>query len=400
LDYEANLLPATDRIADPLADTAELAALRTVLRDLVARECPPARIRELEDRHAFDHDLHRKLAEVGVLGLDAPRELGGAGDLHAQLVAVEELGRGPTSMAAFLILQFAVIKFLSKYASSDLCGQILMDLLGGETVVSFGMSERDGATDLARNLTTRAELRGADWHINGQKMWTSAASDADWIIVFARTAPDTQGSIQGISSLLVPTTAQGLVIRELDTFGIRGMATCEVFLDDVVVPRDFLIGEEGMGLRQAFSTINRESLMACAACLGVGHGALELATEYVSNREVFGKPIGAFQVPQHWLVDGALGLEAARSLMGRAAAIEQAGGRAEVFTWMAKLMASETAQELTLRGMQVMGGAGYLLEVPMQRLFRDVRLWSFAPLNNEMVRNRIGERLLHLPRSS
>jgi alkylation response protein AidB-like acyl-CoA dehydrogenase len=190
------------------------------------------------------------------------------------------------------------------------------------------------------------------------------------------------------------------VIRELDTFGIRGMATCEVFLDDVVVPRDSLIGEEGKGLRQAFSTINRESLMACAACLGVGHGALELATEYVSNREVFGKPIGAYQVPQHWLVDGALGLEAARSLMGRAAAIEQAGGRAEVFTWMAKLMASETAQELTLRGMQVMGGAGYLLEVPMQRLFRDVRLWSFAPLNNEMVRNRIGERLLHLPRSS
>ena len=104
-------------------------------------------------------------------------------------------------------------------------------------------------------------------------------------------------------------------------------------------------------------------------------------------------------MPQHWLVDAAVGLEAARSLMDRAAAVEVAGGRSEMLTLMAKLLASETAQDITLNGMQMMGGAGYLMEVPMQRFFRDVRLWNFAPLNNEMVRNRIGERLLRLPRS-
>ena len=130
-----------------------------------------------------------------------------------------------------------------------------------------------------------------------------------------------------------------------------------------------------------------------------GTARSKTARDYVAQREVFGKPIGAFQVPQHWLVDAAVGLEAARSLMDRAAAVEVAGGRSEMLTLMAKLLASETAQDITLNGMQMMGGAGYLMEVPMQRFFRDVRLWSFAPLNNEMVRNRIGERLLRLPRS-
>lgn len=399
LDYEANLMSAAGRAADPLAESSERSAFRAMLRTVVERESPPERIREMDDHQQFDRELYRELANVGVLGLDAPEELGGAGDLRDQLVAVEELGRGPTSMAAFLILQYAAIQFLARNASTDAQRDVLADLVAGDALVSFGMSERDGATDLGRSLQTRAELGNGGWRINGQKMWTSAATDAQWIIVFARTERFDGPSLGGISSILVPTGALGVDIRALDTFGIHGMSTCEVFLEDVVVPEDALIGEQGQGMRQAFATINREGLLACAACLGVGHGALDVATNYVSEREVFGKPVGAFQVPQHWLVDAAVGLEAARSLMDRAAAIEVAGEQSEVLTLMAKLLASEAAQDVTLKGMQMMGGAGYLLEVPMQRFFRDVRLWSFAPLNNEMVRNRLGERLLRLPRS-
>ena len=162
---------------------------------------------------------------------------------------------------------------------------------------------------------------------------------------------------------------------------------------------DALIGAENAGFRQAFRTLNREGIIACAASLGVGRGALEFLTDYTREREVFGKPIGSFQVPQHWMVDAAVHLEAARSLMVRAAEVELGGGRADMLALMAKLMASEAAQDITLKGMQLMGGFGYSRELPMQRWFRDVRLWSFAPLNNEMVRNRIGERLLGLPRS-
>jgi alkylation response protein AidB-like acyl-CoA dehydrogenase len=198
---------------------------------------------------------------------------------------------------------------------------------------------------------------------------------------------------------LVPAKTTGVSIREIDTFGIHGMSTCEVFYDDVELPEDAVLGDVDAGMRQVFATINREGLNAAAACIGVGRGALALAVRYANEREVFGKPIGAFQTPQHWLVDGAVALESARSLMVRAAEIEVAGGRADALASMAKLVASEGAERIARKGMQLMGGAGYSREFAMQRFFRDVRLWGFSPLTNEMVRNRIGEQVLGLPRS-
>jgi alkylation response protein AidB-like acyl-CoA dehydrogenase len=249
-------------------------------------------------------------------------------------------------------------------------------------------------------MKTRAERDAAGgWRLNGHKMWTSGATRAQWLIVLARTGEATRSAIDGVSMLLVPTDAKGVEIRPIDTLGIHGLSTCEVFFDDVALGGDALIGTENAGFRQAFRTLNREGIIACAASLGVGRGALEYLTGYTRERQVFGKAIGSFQVPQHWMVDAAVHLEAARSLMVRAAEVELGGGRADMLALMAKLMASEAAQDVTLKGMQLMGGFGYSRELPMQRWFRDVRLWSFAPLNNEMVRNRIGERLLGLPRS-
>jgi alkylation response protein AidB-like acyl-CoA dehydrogenase len=177
------------------------------------------------------------------------------------------------------------------------------------------------------------------------------------------------------------------------------MSTCEIFLDDVHLPADAVLGEVDRGMRHVFATINREGLNAAATCIGVARGALELATTYVKDRTVFDRPIGAFQVPQHWLADAAVNIESARGLMHRAVSMELAGGRADALAAMAKLVASEAAVQTSLRGMQVMGGAGYSREHAMQRYFRDARLWSFSPLNNEMVRNRLAETVLGLPRS-
>jgi acyl-CoA dehydrogenase len=230
-------------------------------------------------------------------------------------------------------------------------------------------------------------------------MWTSGAATAQHVVVLARTSPVERSPVHGVTMFLVPTDAPGVTIRTIDTFGIHGLSTCEIFLDDVVVRDDDVLGEVDQGMRQVFATINREGLNATAACLGVGRGALDLAVAYAKEREVFGSPIGAFQVPQHWLVDGAVALESARGLMVRAAEIEVAGGDAGVLASMAKLVASEAAQTIALRGMQLMGGMGYTRAVAMERYFRDVRLWQFSPLTNEMVRNRIGEQHLGLPRS-
>lgn len=384
---------------DPLAETPERRQLRETVRAVVADVSPHERTQALDAAEQFDDELYATLADLGVLAIDAPEELGGLGDLRDQLVVIEELAAGPTSMAAFLIVQFMIIQVLRGYASTDEQRAVLAELVQGRTKVSFSMSEPDGGTDVARAMKTRAAATADGWRINGTKLWTSGATRAQWLIVLARTREPERSSIDGVSMFLVPTDAPGVTVREIDTFGIHGMSTCEISFVDVDVPRERLIGTEHAGFRQAFATLNREGLNAAAACIGVGRGALEYAVAYASQREIFGKVVGAFQVPQHWLADGAVRLEAARSMASRAAAIEVAGGNAELLAQMAKLTASEAAQHITLSGMQLMGGMGFSREVPMQRWFRDVRLWSFAPLNNEMVRNRIGERLLGLPRS-
>ena len=399
VDMPFEVTDARGAAVDPIADSSQRAELRRTIRRLVTHEAPAERIRQLDEAETFDDVLYAKLAQLGVLGIDAPADLGGHGDVRDQLVVVEELGAGPTSMAAFMISQYAVVQVLSGFGVTVAQREVLHALIVGETKVSFALSEASGGTDVARLMRTRADRCGGGYRISGQKMWTSGAALADWIIVLARTSPISGPAIDGITMFLVPAAAAGVTVRTIDTFGIHGMSTCEVFLDGVEVRADAVLGEVDAGMRQALATVNREGLNAAAATLGVGRGALELAVSYAKDRQVFGKPIGAFQVPQHWLVDGAVALEAARGLMTRAAEIEVAGGDAGRLAAMAKLIASEAAVNIALHGMQIMGGMGYSREVAMQRYFRDGRLWSFSPLTNEMVRNRLGQTLLGLPRS-
>jgi acyl-CoA dehydrogenase len=384
---------------DPLADSPERAELRATVRRLVADVSPPERTRAMDESETFDDDLHAALAGIGALAIGAPAPVGGVGDVRDQLVVVEELAAGPTSMAAFLIAQYAVTQVLAAYGSTDEHRALLDDLLAGRTKLAFALSEPAGGTDVARAMRTRAERSGNGWRISGQKMWTSGATLASHVVVLARTSPIERSPVHGVTMFLVPADSPGMTIRPIDTFGIHGMSTCEVFLDDVVVGGDAVLGAVDAGMRQVFATINREGLNAAAACIGVGRGALDLAVAYANDRMVFDKPIGSFQTPQHWLVDGAVALESARGLMVRAAEIEVSGGNAGDLAAMAKLVASEGAERIARKGMQLMGGAGYSREFAMQRYFRDVRLWSFSPLTNEMVRNRIGEQVLGLPRS-
>jgi acyl-CoA dehydrogenase len=409
-------LPLTDAIglaADPVGDSPERSQLRASLRRLIETEAPLDRIGRLDAAEEFDDHLYEKLNDLGVLAIGAPDPVPGSsgGDVRDQLVVIEELGAGPTSMAAFMILQYMIIQVLGAYASTDEQRAVLAALVAGQTKVSFALSEPDGATDVVRAMKTRAvPAAGGGWTLNGRKMWTSGALRSQWIVVIARS--DTDDDISGsdsssgdgprmdrMSMFLVPADAPGVHITDIPTLGLHGLSTCEIAFDDVALAPSTLVGEEHRGLRQAFATITRENLTASAACLGVGRGALVYAAEFARTRMVFGRPVGGFQVPQHWLAEAAVQLEGARGLMGRAAEIEVAGGRGDLLSIMAKLASSEAAQQVTLHGMQLMGGLGYSREVPLQRWFRDVRLWSFAPLNNEMVRNRIGEKLLGLPRS-
>jgi alkylation response protein AidB-like acyl-CoA dehydrogenase len=376
------------RATDPVADSAERAELRTTVRRVIADVSPAERITELDEAEVFDDRLHQALAAMDVLRLGL-----GIGDVADQLVVIEELGAGPTSMAAFLISHYAAVGLVAGLGGP---ADLVEAALAGRARISFALSEPDGGTDVARVMQTRAARASDGWRITGTKLWTSGAQEADAIVVFARTAPIQRSPADGITMFLVPRDAPGLSIRPLRTFGIHGMSTCEVHLDDVAAP---VLGPADGGLRAAFTTVGGEGLHAAAACIGAGRGALDLAVSYAKERVVFGRPIGGFQVPQHWMVDGALALEAARSLLWRASAIEAGGGDSTALASMAKLAASEAAVTIAQHGMQLMGGLGYTRDVAMQRFYRDARLWTFSPLTNEMVRNSLGERLLGLTRS-
>lgn len=388
---------AAGAIVDPAADSAERAELRRTVRAVVEREAPDERTRRLDEAEEFDDLLYDGLARTGVLGIAASED---QGDLRDQLVVVEELAAGPTSMAAFMIGHYAVTGALRRFGTTERHRDVLDQLTAGTTKVSFALSEPEGGTDVARIMRTRADpMPDGGYRLSGHKMWTSGAADAGWIIVMARTSPITRSAADGITMFLVPTSAEGLSVETIATFGIRSHSTCEVLLNDVVVASDAVLGAVDRGMRQAFEAVNREGLLAAAASIGVARGALALAVSYALERHVFSKPIGAFQVPQHWLVDSAVALESARGLMIRAAEVEVGGGDAANLAAMAKLVASEAAGDITIRGMQLMGGMGFTRDMAMQRLFRDGRLWSFSPLTNEMVRNGLGQRLLGLPRS-
>jgi len=392
------LTDAVGASSDPLADDEERAELRCQLRRLLAKESPPERIAELDEAEQFDEPLYSKLGELGVLAIGGPARFGGTGDVRHQVVVMEELAAGPTSMAAFAVLQYMGIQVLSSHAVEDQL-ETLAGVMQGRLKLSFAMSEPGGGTDVARAMQTRGIPSGSDFLISGHKTWISGAAGADFLLVLARTKDWERTAVEGVTMFLFPADLPGVTISEIATHGIHGLSTCDVYFDEVRAPAGSVIGDVGAGFRNVFGTLNRERLNAAAACLGVARGALEFTVGYACEREAFGRAIGGFQAIQHRLVDAGIRLEAARGLVCRAAEIDAGGGRADVLATMAKLAASEAASEVTDAGMRVLAGAGFSRALPMQRWLRDGRLWTFSPMSDEMCRNYLGERWLKMPRS-
>lgn len=393
------LTDAAGLAADPVADPPERRELRRELRKLVGATSPVDRTLALDEAEEFDDELHTALKRLGVFAIGGHPDHGGDGDLRDQVAVIEELGAGPTSMAVFMVVHYMGTHILSAHGSAAQRQRWLDPLMAGDAKVSFALSEPGAGTDIAAGMRTVARRDGDGWVLSGQKTWISGARRADVLVVLARTSPADGSTVDGITMFLVPAGAPGLRVRELRTVAVHGLDTDEVFLDDVRVGADAVVGEVDRGFRLVLGTLNRERINAAAGAVGAATGALAAAVAYARERTAFGSTLGAFQAVQHRMVDGALAVEAARSLLARAAAVEAAGGRADLLSSMAKIAASEAAVKVTTDGMEILGGAGFSRELPMQRWFRDVRLWVFAPLANDMVRNYLGERLLGLPRS-
>jgi acyl-CoA dehydrogenase len=328
-----------------------------------------------------------------------PPEFGGSGaDVTTAAIFCEELARRFPSLATDWLLLSMTARVLRESGSAAQQAELLPRLAAGEFLMSFGMTEPGGGTDVLA-LKTRATLQNGEWVVRGQKLYTSLADDADAILVLCRTDP-AEGArrSRGLSLVLTPRNQPGVQVRRLELMGQRAACTCEVFLDDARAPADALVGEQGRGWHTLLRTLDEERILCAAMYVGITSAALDQALQYARERTAFGRPIGAYQAVQHPLADTATELEQIRLLTAKAAWLQSNGRDCATEAAMAKLAASETAIRATDRCLRVLGGYGLVEVTAMERLFRDARLGPFSPISNEMVRNFVGERL-GLPRS-
>ncbi len=373
--------------------------LRDSVRQFFARELPERTIREMDRARRIPRALWKRMGELGWAGLSVPVEYGGSGaDVMLAAIFVEELSRQFPSMATDWLLISMTARILREAGTKAQQDRYLPKLATGEWLMSFGMTEPGGGTDVL-GLKTRATLEADGWTITGQKLFTSFADDADAILVLCRTDP-VEGTkrARGLSLVLTPRLQPAVTVRRLELMGMRAACTCEVFLDHAKAPADAVIGQQGRGWYHLLASLDEERILCAAMYVGITSAALDQTLQYAKDRQAFGRPIGAFQAVQHPLAEVATELEQIRLLTGKAAWLQSNGRECATEAAMAKLAATETAIRATDRCMRVLAGYGLVEESPLERLFRDCRLGPFSPISNEMVMNFIGERI-GLPRS-
>jgi acyl-CoA dehydrogenase len=378
---------------------AEHEALRDSVRDFFERELPETKIREMDRARKIPRELWKRLADLGWPGLTVPVEYGGSGgDVMMSAILMEEIARRFPSLANYWVITSMAARVLSESGTEKQREDYLPRLASGDWLMSFGMTEPGGGTDIL-GLKSRASLDGDEWVVRGQKLYTSLAADADAILVLCRTHPveDNKRS-RGLSLILTPTRQDNIKIRRLELMGQRAGCTTEVFMDDARAPADAVVGELGRGWHTLLKSLNDERIICAAMYVGITAAALEFTVQYAKDRLAYGRAIGSYQAVQHPLAETAAELEQVRLLVAKAGWLQANGRECAVEAAMAKMAASEAAIRATDRCMRVLGGFGLVEESPVERLFRDARLGPFSPISNEMVRNFIGERM-GLPRS-
>jgi isovaleryl-CoA dehydrogenase len=347
-------------------DEAERRAFAEAIRDFCAQECGTREQRDrLTNNGADSHspEIYGKLAELGWLGVSVSAEYGGiGGGLLDTCAFLRETHRGGAAISA-VGTSMIVARVFENFGTEEQKREVLPAVVSGR-VQSIAMSEPGAGSDVAA-LSCRAEPTPDGYLVNGQKTWISNAHHADRILLIARTgdAPDKH---QGLSMLSVPTDTAGVEIRQIETLG--GSEVNDVFLNDVRLPKEALVGMENEGWRQLMAGLNFERLILAASILGLGERALGDALAYVKERRQFGRPIGSFQALKHRIADLATELECCRLLVDDVA--RRVDADPEVLlpreASMAKLKVTETTKQVCLEGMQMMGGYGYSREYDME----------------------------------
>jgi acyl-CoA dehydrogenase len=372
-----------------------------MVREWVDREAPKSWARELErDEENFPFALWDKFTAAGFHGIGIPEEYGGqGGDIITQMILARGLARSLAGLTwIWGITSFAGAKSVGFYGSDEQKRLHLPAIAEGREKWAIGFTEPGGGTDVLGALRTRATKVDGGWVVNGQKTWSSMAHVADYILLLVRTSDYTEKRHQGVSLLILPARSEGVTIRPIPKLGMRALGSCEVYLEDVFIPAENMLGEPDRAWYMLLPTLNNERIMLSTFCVGIMDGVLEDALRYVQEREAFGGPIARFQALQHHIANIAMWRDQADLMVCRAAWLQSLGRPCGQEANMAKVVASELAGQAADLGLQIYGGMGYSAETDMQRYWRDVRLFRIGPVTNEMARNGIAEGL-GLPRS-
>ena len=369
-------------------------ALREAARDFADAEVRP-RVDEMERAERIPQELIDQMGELGFFGAPFPEKWGGAevGELGF-VVVQEELSRAHTATGLLVAASSGLAaRLIAEFGTDEQKQRYLRPLARGDVVGSFCLTEPTGGSDVGA-IRTQAVADGDDFVLQGEKAFVTNGDRAGTFLVFAKTEPE-RGR-EGISLFIVERNTPGLELLRLeDKMGLRASATAHMSFSGVRVPRANLLGELNEGFAMAMATLNWSRIGIGAMCLGVAKEALDLGWRYAQSRQMFGTTVAGHQVTQHAFADMQIDVFASESMIYRTAAMADAGVPFEAEASMCKVFASEAAQRVVDRALQMHGAAGYLRDFPIERLYRDIRVARVYEGPNEVQRNNIYRVMRH-----
>jgi alkylation response protein AidB-like acyl-CoA dehydrogenase len=377
----------------PLTRLSEEERLFQAVVAKFARERLAPHVRAMDESGLFRKDLLHEFFELGLMGIEIPEEYGGQGGSFFQTVlAIEELAKVDPSASVIVDVQNTLCNSARlKWASDDQKRRYL-PRLSKDTTGCYALSEAGSGSD-AFALATRAVADGDDFRLTGRKLWITNAAEAGLFLVFANANP--AAGYKGITAFLIDREFTGLGVgKKEDKLGIRASSTCEVILDDCKVPKKNILGALGQGYKVAIETLNEGRIGIGAQMTGLAQGALDHALGYARERKQFGKPIAEFQGVQFQLAEMATEIEAARLLVYNAARLRDAGLPFVTEGAMCKFFASEMAERVASRAVEIFGGVGFTRDYPVEKLYRDAKIGRIYEGTSNMQRATIAKQLL------
>jgi len=383
-------------------DNDDLAEVRAAVRQVCA-DFPDDYWAGCEEDHRFPWDFYQAMAAGGWIGVAIPEAYGGGGQgIRMAAAVLEEVAASGACMNGASALHLSIFGMhpVVMHGSDEMKQRFLPKVADGSLHVAFGVTEPDAGTDTTR-ISTRAVRDGDTYVINGRKVWTTKALEADRILLLTRTTPlaDCAKPTDGMTLFLVDRHATGVHAVAIAKMGRNAVASCETTYDDVVVPVADRVGDEGRGFQYLLGGLNAERILIAAEAIGIGRAALRRAVQYANERVVFDRPIGKNQGIAFPLAEAHAKLRAAQLMVREAAQRIDAGLPCGEEANLAKYLAAEAGFFAADRAVQTHGGFGYATEYHVERYFREARLPRIAPISQELVLAYVAEHVLGLPRS-